>query len=62
MQVLIALIIIVYLVGVGVVLAPTVEANWRSGTTEQFAASVGHELPHALTWPARVYRETTNRS
>jgi hypothetical protein len=62
MRVLIALIIVVYFVGVGVVLAPTVEANWRSVTAAQFAASVGHELPYALTWPARVYRGMTSRS
>jgi hypothetical protein len=61
MRVLIALIIIVYLVGVGVVLAPTVEANWRSQTAARFAASVGQELPYALVWPVRVYRDMTSQ-
>jgi hypothetical protein len=58
---LIALIVIVYLVGVGVALAPTVEARWSSGTAAQFAASVGQELPYALTWPAWFYRNIRGR-
>jgi hypothetical protein len=31
MRVLIALLVIVYLVGVGVALAPTIKANWSTG-------------------------------
>jgi hypothetical protein len=62
MRVLIALIVIIYLVGVGVALAPTVEAKWSSGTAAEFVASVGQGLPHALTWPARLYRDMTSRS
>jgi hypothetical protein len=62
MRLLIALIIIVYFIGVGVVLAPTVETNWRSAPAARFAASVGQELPYALAWPARVYWGVTSRS
>jgi hypothetical protein len=61
MQALIAIVIVIYLIGVGVVLAPTVHANWNNGTAADFAASVGHELPYALVWPAEVYRGRNGR-
>ena len=56
MRLLIALIIIAYLVGVGVVLAPTVESGWNSETASQFADSIGRALPDALAWPVRLAR------
>jgi hypothetical protein len=56
MRGLIVLIMIVYLVGVGVVLAPTVEAKWSTVPASNFAVSVGQDLPYALAWPARAYR------
>jgi hypothetical protein len=59
MRTLVALLVIVYLVGVGVVLAPTVKAKWNTASTSQFVASVATEMPRALTWPATVYRGTT---
>jgi hypothetical protein len=55
MRALIALIVIVYLVGVGVGLAPTIEAKWNSAPAPDLATSVGQALPNALAWPARVY-------
>lgn len=61
MRTLIALLIIVYLVGVGVVLAPTVEAKWNTASTSQFVASVATEMPTALAWPAAVHRNTIER-
>lgn len=56
MRLLIALIVIVYLVGVGVVLAPTVESGWNGETASAFFDSVGNALPDALAWPARLAR------
>jgi len=56
MRALLSMIVIVYLVGVGVVLAPTVQANWSTAPASDFAASVGRELPYALAWPARLAR------
>jgi hypothetical protein len=61
MRVLIGLIVIVYLVGVGVVLAPTVSGKWNSGTASELSASVAQALPGALAWPAGVYRSLTGR-
>ena len=58
---LIALIVIIYLVGVGVALAPTIERNWTSVSAADFANSLGQELPHALAWPAWVYRSIAYR-
>jgi hypothetical protein len=54
MRLVLALIIIVYLVGVGVVLSPVVRANWNSETASAFASSVGEALPDALAWPVRL--------
>ena len=45
MRGLVALIAIIYLVGVGVVLAPTVQAKWTSVPASDFAASAGQDLP-----------------
>jgi hypothetical protein len=58
MRAVITLIVIVYLVGVGVVLAPTIRAKWNSVPASEFAASIGQELPIALAWPATLYRST----
>jgi hypothetical protein len=61
MRALIGLIVIVYLVGVGVVLAPTVSGKWNTGTASELSASVVQALPGALAWPAGVYRSLTGR-
>jgi hypothetical protein len=55
MRVIIALIVIVYLIGVGVVLAPTIQAKWNSAPASELAASVGEALPAALAWPVKAY-------
>ena len=54
MRLLLALIIIVYLVGVGVILAPTVRSTWNSEPASAFAQSVAQALPDALAWPVRA--------
>jgi len=61
MRLIIALIVIVYLIGVGVVLAPTIEGKWNSGTAAELTASVGDALPGALAWPVRAYHSVTGR-
>ena len=61
MRVLIALLVIAYLVGVGVALAPTIKANWSTGPASQFVESVATELPSALSWPATVYRSIAEK-
>jgi hypothetical protein len=60
MRALIALIVIVYLVGVGVVLSPTIQAEWNSGTTSNLFSSIGQALPNALAWPVRIYHGMTD--
>jgi hypothetical protein len=59
MRLLLALIIIIYLVGVGVVLAPVVESTWNSEPASGFAESVAQSLPDALAWPLRAARSAT---
>ncbi len=61
MRVLIALIVIVYLVGVGVALSPTFRSQWNSAPAANLFASVMQELPNALAWPARAIRSVTER-
>jgi hypothetical protein len=56
MRMLIALLMIAYLVGVGVTLAPTIRASWSTAPASQFVAGVIAELPRALSWPATAYR------
>jgi hypothetical protein len=55
MRAFIALVVIIYLVGVGVELAPTISSKWNSGTASELFASVWQELPGALAWPATIY-------
>jgi len=55
MRAIISLIVIVYVVGVSFVLAPTFQAKWNSGPASDLAASVGQALPNALAWPASAY-------
>jgi hypothetical protein len=56
MRLLVALFVIVYLVGVGVSLSPTIRSKWSSATASDLAASIGQDLPNAVAWPARAYR------
>lgn len=59
-RMLIALIPIVYLVGVGVVLSPTIQSGWNSDTASSLFASIGQALPSALVWPVRLYHGLTD--
>jgi hypothetical protein len=59
MRAVIALIVIIYLVGVGVVLSPTIQAKWNGASASNLAASIGQALPNALAWPAGVYHSMT---
>ena len=59
MRLLLALILIVYLVGVGVVLSPVVRSTWDSAPASVLAESVAQSLPDALAWPVRAARSAT---
>jgi hypothetical protein len=59
MRVLLALIIIIYLVGVGVVLAPTIRSLWNTAPASELAESLAQALPNALAWPVRAARNAT---
>ncbi len=60
MRSLIALIAIIYLVGVGVVLAPTINAKWNTATAAELSAGVSQQLPTALAWPVVVYHRVAD--
>lgn len=59
MRVLLAIIIIVYLVGVGVVLSPTVRSTWNTASASTLAGVVAQALPQALAWPVRAAHEVS---
>jgi hypothetical protein len=57
---LIALVVVIYLVGIGVVLSPTIRTNWSSASASHLVATVAHELPNAVVWPARAFHSATD--
>jgi hypothetical protein len=56
MRVIIALLAIVYIVGIGVVLSPTIQSNWSGASASNFTSSVLGALPYAAAWPVRIFR------
>ena len=54
MRLLIAIIIIIYLVGVGVVLSPIIRSTWTSEPASVLAERVVQALPEALAWPVKA--------
>jgi len=54
MRLLIAIIIIIYLVGVGVVLSPIIRSTWNSEPASVLAERVVQALPEALAWPVKA--------
>jgi len=56
MRLVLALIVIIYLVGVGVALSPVVQSAWNSETASAFADTIGRALPDALAWPVKLAR------
>jgi hypothetical protein len=61
MRLVIALIVIIYIVGVGVVLSPTIQAKWNGASASDFATSVAQALPNALAWPVRAFHSIADR-
>jgi hypothetical protein len=62
MRLLIALIVIIYLVGVGVVLSPTIQGRWSSASGSDLTTGVAEALPDALAWPAKAFRSMQTSS
>jgi hypothetical protein len=60
MRILVALIVIVYLVGIGVALSPTVKTKWTEAPASNFATSVAEALPNAAAWPVRAFHSITD--
>jgi hypothetical protein len=59
MRMFIALVVIIYLVGIGVVLAPTISTKWNTATASDLFGSMWAELPGAMSWPVSVYHRIT---
>jgi hypothetical protein len=61
MRALIAMVVIIYVVGVGVALSPTIQAKWNGASASDFAASVAQALPDAGAWPVRAFHSIIDR-
>jgi hypothetical protein len=59
MRMFIALVVIIYLVGIGVVLSPTISTKWNTATASDLFGSMWLELPGAMSWPVSVYHRVT---
>jgi hypothetical protein len=59
---LISLLLLVYVIGIGVQLAPTVQESWDRETAEQVFARVMDELPRAAAWPVRAFDSIRGRT
>jgi hypothetical protein len=59
MRLLLAVIVIIYLVGVGVVLSPVIRATWNTEPASVVAGDIGQALPDALAWPVRAAHAVT---
>jgi hypothetical protein len=60
MRTLIALLVIIYLVGIGVALSPTIQSKWNGASASDLATSVAQALPDAVAWPARAFQSMTD--
>ena len=61
MRTIVALIVIIYIMGVGVVLSPTLQAKWSGSSASNLATSVAEALPAAVAWPVTVFHSITGR-
>jgi hypothetical protein len=62
MRSIVAMIVIIYLVGVGIILSPTIQSKWTVAPASDLSASIGQELPYALAWPTRLAHELQSSS
>jgi len=60
MRLFVALIVIIYLVGVGIALSPTIQAKWSGASASDLATGVAQALPGAAAWPVRAYHSITD--
>jgi hypothetical protein len=54
MRLLLAIIVIIYLVGVGVVLSPVIRSTWNTEPASVLTDHVVQVLPEALAWPVKA--------
>jgi hypothetical protein len=57
MRTFIVLVVIVYLVGIGVALAPTVRQGWTTDIASDLFGKVVQAAPQALVWPVVLYHQ-----
>jgi hypothetical protein len=55
-RIALSLLAIVYVVGVGVYLGPSIWAGWSSSNAGMMVENVSSALPDALAWPISAFR------
>ena len=59
---LLLLLVVVYIVGICVQLAPIVRASWDTAPASELTANVFAHMPEAASWPVRVFDHLRNKS
>jgi hypothetical protein len=59
MRLFITLLVVIYLVGIGVALSPTLREKWSGASASDLAGSVAQALPDAAAWPVRAFHSIT---
>ncbi|MDQ0470522.1 hypothetical protein [Labrys wisconsinensis] len=59
---LLLLVVVVYIIGICVQLAPVVRASWDTVPASQLTADVLAHLPEASSWPVRVFDNLRNKT
>jgi hypothetical protein len=62
MRTFVAFVVMIYLVGVGVVLAPTISTKWDTATASDLFGSIWTQLPGALAWPVTIYHRAMDKA
>ena len=52
---IVGMLLTIYLIGVAVALAPTIQANWRTASMSLLGHKIAADLPKALGWPMTAY-------
>ena len=56
------LLIVIYIIGICVELAPIVRAEWDTAPASELVADILAHVPEAAAWPVRVFENLRNRA
>ena len=58
---ILSLVVVIYIIGICVDLAPIVRAEWNTAPASELASDVVAHLPEAAAWPVRLFDNLRNR-